>query len=236
MRNVPGGVNHRDRAPNSPESRPISRARTNSQLVFNYVVERRMSRCATAVVVAGVLVCLLATPAYPCLNGTILEGDQAVQRVVQVERALEQGNYGEASRLLQVDHFLNDHVVARWNDARTLLYLRTNPRKSARTAIEYFAARSKQDPKSIKHRAWLAEAYGAGGKRDDALRIFVDLRERDLMPDGFAWRALANLSTGSDVDALLEVCRKRSKYRNICTIEMATYKPPKRVPANKMKL
>jgi hypothetical protein len=194
-----------------------------------------MSRCATAFVVAGVLVCL-ATPAYPCLNGTVLDGDEAARRVVQVEAALEAGNYGEASRLTAVDHFLNDHVVARWNDAKTLLYLRVDPRKAARRAVEYFSARTKHDPKSIKHRAWLAEAYGAAGKKQEALRIFLELRERDLMPDAFAWRALANVSDGAAVDAMLDVCKKRTKYPSVCVISMAPAKPPRTKPTNKMKL
>jgi hypothetical protein len=187
-------------------------------------------------VAAGVVVAL-QTPAYPCLNGTMLQGDEGVKQLVQAEAALDAGNYGEAGRLLDVEHFLNHtHIVARWHDAKTLLYLRTNAQRAAKNAVEYFSARSKHDPKSIKHRAWLAEAYAGARKRDEALKILAELRERDLMPDGFAWVTLAKLSNGADVDATLEICKKRAKNKDICVIHMATKPSVKTKTSNKMKL
>jgi hypothetical protein len=194
-----------------------------------------MSRVASALVIAGVIVAL-QTPAYPCLNGTILEGDAAVRQLAQAEAALDAGNLSEAGRLLGIDHMLNDQISGRWYDAKTLLYLRINPQRSARHAIDHFATRSKQVPQSIRHRAWLAEAYAAGRKREDALRILAELRERDLMPDGFAWVTLAKLSNGADVDTYLETCKKRAKTKSICVIQTAETKPAKVKPANKMKL
>lgn len=190
--------------------------------------------------IAFAVLAATATPAWPCLNGTILEGDDAVRAIVQVELALEAGRYGEARSILGGSgdvHWLNESVTGRVNDAEVLLALRTAPRRAAKTAADYFAKRSKAQPKNLRYQAWLAEAYATLNKREQALAILTDLVERDLMPDGFAYVTLAKLSDGVKVDEWLDVCKKRAKAKSICVIPTTARAPAKKTrPSNKMKL
>jgi hypothetical protein len=194
-----------------------------------------MSRPFALVIIAATLG-LTATPAYPCLNGTIYEGDEAVKAIVQIEAYLEAGNYGAARGMLTDVHWFNAAAEARAADAEMVVALRTAPRRVARNAIDYFAKRSKQNPKNLRYRAWLAESYAAVNKREEALAILTDLHQRDVMPDGFAYVTLAKLSNGPDVDAWLDTCRKRAKIKSICAIPTAARKPAKTRRTFQMKL
>jgi tetratricopeptide (TPR) repeat protein len=166
-----------------------------------------------------------SAPAYPCINQTLMHGDEAVRQLVRVEAYLDAGNYRAAKQALDV-YFHEDHLKARARDAEMVISLRIAPRRVAKRAIEYFAARSKAAPNNVRYRAWLAEAYAVLNKREEALAILDELQRRDLMPDGFAWVTLAKLSDGPDVDAHLETCRKRAKTKSICVIPTAARKPP----------
>ncbi len=191
----------------------------------------------TRCVIALAVVAAMATPAYPCLNGTIMEGDEAVKAIVAIEAHIDAGSYGAASeRLGGGFHWMDRHIEARATDAEMVIALRTAPRRTARGAAEYFANRSKQNPKNLKFRAWLAEAYSVVNKREEALAILTDLHTRDVMPDGFAYVTLAKLSNGPDVDAWLDTCRKRAKTKSICVIPTAARKPVKTAKSFKMKL
>lgn len=194
-----------------------------------------MSKAITWMVVAATLA-VTATPAYPCLNGTIHEGDEAVRTIVTIEAHLDAGNYGAARDLLE-GHWLNHAVEARAADAEMVVALRTAPRRVAKNAVEYFSKRSKQNPKNLRYRAWLAEAYAVLNKREQALAILTDLHQRDVMPDGFAYVTLAKLSDGADVDAWLDTCRKRAKTKSICVIPSAARRPAARATKSfRMKL
>lgn len=195
-----------------------------------------MSRPITIAMFVAATLGLTASPAYPCLNGTIYEGDEAIKAIVTIEAYLDAGNYGAARGMLNNVHWLNRAAEARAADAEVLIALRTAPRRAAKHAIDYFARRSKQQPNNLKFRAWLAEGYAAINKREQALAILRDLHERDLMPDGFAYVTLAKLSNGPDVDAWLDTCRKRAKSKAICVIPTAARKPVKARRSYRMKL
>lgn len=183
-----------------------------------------------------------ATPAWPCLNGTILEGDEAVRAIVQVEGFLDAGQYGQARSILGRGygndvHWLNQAVSGRVSDAEMVLALRTAPRRAAKNAVDYFAKRSKAQPKNLRYQAWLAEAYATLNKREQALAILTDLHKRDLMPDGFAYVTLAKLSDGVQVEEWLDVCRTRAKVKSICVIPTtARAAPARKARSSKMKL
>lgn len=192
--------------------------------------------------IAFAVLAATATPAWPCLNGTILEGDEAVRAIVQIERFLDAGQYGQARELLGSSsgsevHWMNEAVTGRVSDAEMVLALRTAPRRAAKIAVDYFAKRSKAQPKNLRYQAWLAEAYATLNKREEALSILTDLHKRDLMPDGFAYVTLAKLSDGVKVDEWLDVCRTRAKVKSICVIPTAARAAPARkVRSSKMKL
>jgi len=191
-----------------------------------------MLRAAIAVAVLAAT----ATPAWPCLNGTIMEGDAAVKAIGQIEGYLDAGQYGRAREALDDVHWMDTYTESRANDAAMVLALRTAPKRAARTAVDYFAGRSKAAPRNLRYKAWLAEAYATLNKREEALAILTDLHKRDLMPDGFAYLTLAKLSNGADVDTWLETCRARAKTKSICTIQMAAPRPAKTARSSKMKL
>ncbi len=190
--------------------------------------------------IAFAVLAATATPAWPCLNGTLMEGDHAVRTLAQIESLLETGQYSQARELLGTDdsvHWMDKRLLGRVNDAQMVLALRTAPRRAAKPAVEYFAKRSKAQPKNLRYQAWLAEAYATLNKREQALAILVDLHDRDLMPDGFAYVTLAKLSDGVKVDEWLDVCRTRAKVKSICVIPSAARAPAKKVRStSKMKL
>jgi hypothetical protein len=191
----------------------------------------------TRCVIAFAVLAATATPAYPCLNGTIMEGDEAVKAIVQIEALIDAGNYSQArSGLGDGYHWMDRHLEARASDAEMVIAMRTAPRRVARSAVAYWSARSKQNPKNLKFRAWLAEAYSTVNKREQALAILTDLHKRDVMPDGFAYVTLAKLSDGPEVDAWLDTCRKRAKTKSICTIPTAARRPARTTRSFRMKL
>lgn len=190
--------------------------------------------------IAFAVLAATATPAWPCLNGTIMEGDHAVRTLAEIEGLIDTGQYGQASSLLGSDgsvHWMDERLSGRISDARMVIALRTAPRRVAKDAVDYFAKRSKAQPKNLRYQAWLAEAYATLNKREQALAILTDLHQRDLMPDGFAYVTLAKLSDGVHVDEWLDVCKKRAKAKSICVIPTAARAAPaKKRTTSKMKL
>ena len=177
----------------------------------------------------------LTEPAWPCLNGTIYEGDAAVRAIVQVEAEIDAGRPGSALATINGGHFLDERVQMRVSDATYLASLRLNPRgRTAYNAVGYFSNRSKQDPKNVKLRAWLAESLADVGKAEQARQILVELRERDLMPDAYAYLTLAKISDGADRTAALETCTKRATVKSIC--QMPQRAVPKKKPSYQMRL
>jgi hypothetical protein len=177
----------------------------------------------------------LTEPAWPCLNGTIYEGDAAVRAIVQVEADLAAGRPGVALSTISGGHFLDERVQVRVSDAQYLASLRLNPGgRTARNAMTYFGDRAKRDPKNVKLKAWYAESLAAAGKVRDAKLILVELRERDLMPDAFAYLTLAKISDGAERTAALETCSRRAKVKDICAMPQRA--APKRKPSYQMRL
>jgi hypothetical protein len=189
--------------------------------------------------IAFAVLAATSTPAWPCLNGTIMEGDEAVRALAQAEALIDAGQYGQAGGILGTDssvHWMDERLLGRVYDAQVVIALRTAPRRAAKNALAHFAQRSKAQPKNLRYQAWLAEAYAALNKREEALAILTDLHKRDLMPDGFAYVTIAKLSDGAEVEQWLDVCRTRAKVKSICVIPRTVAKPVKVVRSTKMKL
>ena len=198
------------------------------------VVEDAMLRAAIVIAVLG----MSARAAYPCMNVPELEGNEAVQRIVQVEAYLSVGAYGAAESELDAVYFTEAHIRQRATDVHMVVYLRLKPQRNAKQAIQYFTARSKYEPKNVRFKMYLAEAYAANRQSKEALEILTDLDKRDLMPDSFGYLTLAKLSDGADQDRAIDLCKKRAKAKNLCVLSKplskAIARPAK--PQNRMRL
>lgn len=180
-----------------------------------------MLRAAIVIAVLG----WSARAAYPCMNVPELEGNEAVQSIVQIESYVSRGAYGAAEQALDNVYYVEPHIQQRATDVHEIVWLRLKPQRNAKDAIRYFTARSKADPKNLKLKMWLAEAYAANRQSKEALDILTDLDKRDLMPDSFGYLALARLTEGADRDRAVELCTKRAKAKNLCLLSKPLSKP-----------
>jgi hypothetical protein len=87
-------------------------------------------------------------------------------------------------------------------------------------AIEHFKGRSEAQAKNVRYRAWLAEAYVAAGEVAAGREILLDLTGRDLMPDAYAYLALAKASRGAERLAAWKTCRTKAVDKDICELPM----------------
>jgi hypothetical protein len=109
----------------------------------------------------------------------------------------------------------------RVKNIRAVLALRMRDAKHDKDAlIAHFKARveAKGTEKDVRYRAWLAEAYVAAGKTDEARPILADLHARDLMPDAYAYYTFATLSSGTERYEYYKACRTRTENKNLCDL------------------
>lgn len=164
-------------------------------------------------------------PADACHNAVQWTVDDYVRVVVKAERHLESGQFGAAKKTLGKMRFPTAGLQERADDVRAVIALRMGEKKGLEAAAKRFATRSeKVGAKDVRFRAWLAEALLATGKKDEARPILVELKEKDLMPDAYAYLALAKLSSGTERFELWKQCRNRAKNKEICELpaEMKT--------------
>lgn len=162
-----------------------------------------------------------ALVAWMCVNETMLRTDLIIQDLAEVERLVDDGAYDEARDVLQrTSYFINsDTLRARMLDFDALLKLRSK-RKGDRTGwiVTHFADRQKANKTDVRYQAWLAEAQLAAGQQTAALATITDLKNKDLMPDAFAYVVLAKLSIGPQRKAALETCKQRAKAKKVCAV------------------
>jgi Flp pilus assembly protein TadD len=169
--------------------------------------------------IVAVLIAAVPSVAYPCGNEVMLTGDEAVKLLAKAETFLERGKYRAALGTLDGFAFDSPQLEARATDIQAVFAVRMKTRRSnVQWVVQHFKARSEARPKDMRLRARLAEAYEAAGKDDLAREILVDLNSRDLMPDAFAYRTLARVSSGDDRQAALTACGIKAKNKSICTI------------------
>ncbi|HEY5924122.1 MAG TPA: hypothetical protein VIV11_20720 [Kofleriaceae bacterium] len=174
-----------------------------------------------ALLVVATAVLLFPSVADACLNGVELTTDDYARMVARAEKQLEAGQFGKAKKSLGHEPMPTAALERRAADIRAVLKLRMSKSpKQLEAAAKHFKARSesKQGEKDVRMRAWLAEALVALGKQDDARPILVELHERDLVPDGYAYLALAKLSTGAQRYEFWKACRTRAKNKDICEL------------------
>lgn len=177
-------------------------------------------RKTVVVAVAAALVASLYAPiASACLNGTEWTLNDYVRVVVKAEKAMDDGRFGDAKRALRMQFpaSLRDRV----DDLKAVLALRTTTdAKQLESAAARFKAKAEKT-KDVRFKAWLAETQLALGQKDEARAALVALKEQDLMPDAYAFRALAVLSSGTERYELYKACRTRAKNKDICELPSA---------------
>jgi hypothetical protein len=170
---------------------------------------------------------LFAQPslADACINGVEITTDDYARMVAKAENHLEAGQFGKAKQALGRGDMPTAALKQRAADIRAVLNLRmsTKPKELA-AAAKHFKARSEAKTDDVRFQAWLAEALLATGSKTEARTILVGLHERDLLPDAYAYRALATLSTGGERYTFWKACRARTKNKSLCELpdEVAT--------------
>jgi len=165
------------------------------------------------------------TIADACMNGTEWTTNDYVRVVIKAEKQVEEGNFGVAKRTLARMRYpaaLQERVA----DLRAIITLRTSSvAKELEGARDHFKTRSDVKTKDLRFKAWFAEAQLALGAKDEARTILVELKEKDLMPDAYAFHALAKLSSGTERYELYKACRTRAKNKEICELPAEKAKP-----------
>ena len=175
-----------------------------------------MLRILLAVAIA---MAIEAPRADACGNKVELTTNDYVKLVAKAEKLLERSQYTSALRTLRHRRMPTAVLQTRADDVRAVASLRTARVKAAfDVAATYFEARSKSKPDDVRFRAWLAEAYVGLGKTDAARAILAELHEKDLVPDGHAYLALAKLSTGTARYEFWKACRARVKDKRACEL------------------
>ena len=165
----------------------------------------------------------VATPtiADACHNAVEWTTNDYARVVMKAEKQVDEGNFGTAKRTLGKMKFPTAALQERVKDLKAIIALRTtNEPKELERARERFELRSESKEKGsdLRFKAWLAETQLALGAKDEARVILVELKEKDLMPDAYAYLALAKLSSGTERYELYKACRTRAKNKAICEL------------------
>jgi predicted Zn-dependent protease len=181
-----------------------------------------MRRIALAVSVA-VALWAWTNPAEACLNGVIMEHDEAVKKVARAQKAMDKGKYRKVLRLLRADHydFVGAHLLRRIRTLQAVARLRTGRTKSAERTLRNLLKKDKDNPFL---RTRLAEAM-AGRKGMDAIeawKILNKLEKEDLIPDAHGYATLAVLrhraNDSKGRDRAITRCRAMAKDKSICPL------------------
>jgi hypothetical protein len=153
--------------------------------------------------------------AEACENAGRLQHDDGVKRIAQIEFHLRYEQHWLADQALPANEMNVDSAALqdRAVDLRYALDVRWKKRNIA-YAVEWFRGRaSRKEPEKL---AWLAEALIEDDAVSEARTILRDLDERDVMPDGRAYAALARITQGNEQLAALAKCRKRALVKSVC--------------------
>lgn len=195
--------------------------------------------------VITVIALLVSLPsvAIPCINATLLRGDEATRQVKLAENLLEQGKHDQAAKKVDPRRydFEDEALARRANVIHAVGVMRSNSSRAAHS-LERLQELLRDTPDDPYLSARVAEALvrraekrssdssGAGPlgqdevrrMRGDAFSMLLDLDRRDLMPDAMAHVTLALLhhrnGDAAARDASLQRCRKMTKRRAICKV------------------
>lgn len=172
------------------------------------------------VLITAVTAALVAPSiAQACMNEVERTVNDYIKILAKAEKDVAEGYFADARTALRRNRFpkqLQDRAA----DLKAVLAIRTNVKKELEGAAARFKEKAASS-KDVRFKAWHAEAQIALGQNDDARATLVALKEADLMPDAFAIRALAVISTGPERYELYKACRTRAKNKDICELPKA---------------
>jgi predicted Zn-dependent protease len=174
-----------------------------------------VTRLLLATLVAVAVQLADARPARACLNGVLMERDEAIKRVARAEKDLERAHYRRVLRSLDADEYLVDEALLRKIETlKAVAQLRLGRKRAAEVTLRRLLRRTPEDPYL---RTRLAESL-AGRTGDDpieAWRILDELEARDLIPDAQGYATLARLRERAKDregrDRAVEECRRRAR-------------------------
>ncbi len=172
----------------------------------------------------------LARPAitYACENEVRITTDDYARRIARAEKLLEEGRFRHAKAWVGRRRMPTPELQRRAEDLRAVLTLRLPAdAKALEAAAKHFRTRfeSEAGAKDVRYRAWLGEALVALGQDDEARPLLVGLHEMDLVPDAYAYLALAKLSTGTERYNFWKACRTRAPKKYLCELPSVAAAP-----------
>jgi len=190
---------------------------------------------ALAVAVAA-LITAVPAPAYPCLNGVLLVGDEDIRALERIERLLVAGKHQAALHAVRAIGSPSDFEGLRAAafkqrlrlidaTAKLRLLARQRPIDLERLAEVTRTLRSVQSDTGLTpplYKARLAEALAlTPGGMGEAKILMADLEQRDLIPEAEAWVTVAKVRAYMhDIDgmsAALRRCEKMAgKRKAVC--------------------
>ena len=147
-----------------------------------------------ALVLSAFSYALVQPSADACLNGMIMEQDEAVKNVKLAEKALLEGDNAAAYRLLEADHYMvsSKPLMNRIRALKAVANLRRGKKKNVARVFRALLKKDKDNPYLLTR---LAEALHKRRGKDavEAWQIIDDLEKRDLIPDAHGYAVLARL-------------------------------------------
>ncbi len=159
------------------------------------------------------------SPAEACIHTIEREIESDASILARAEKALDRGDYGRVRKILK--HKVTDRAVKdRAADVLAVARIRGKLDGKLATAVAHLELRRASDAgrKDVRFQAWLAEGYVAVGRDADARAILADLHAKDLMPDAYAYHALARVSSGTARYEAYQACVTRAANKSQCEL------------------
>ncbi len=183
--------------------------------------------------ILGVAIAISAPSiASACGNAVELDSNQVARLIKRAEKAVEQGNYKRALRIINTNYrrspsprsFAPDVGLQR---RRLLVQAAVAFRGPYTSEVDYYIGHLEsllENDKSPEIHTMLAEGYALNPKTArKATDVLEDLAERDLMPNAFAFLTLARLRAQADDEVgakrALKSCRTMAKHKRVCKIK-----------------
>lgn len=173
-----------------------------------------------------------------CGNAMFVDGDDGVKQVTEAERLLTLGKLAQAKgkvdphRYRFEDKGIQKRANIIWASAVFRVENQSAENWQVKNSIAKLERELKDDKDSPVLIARLAEGYAFRAEtQGKALTSLEDLAARDLMPDAFGYRTLAQLRAGAGdneaASAALEMCKTMTKRTDVCTLSAKKADPNK---------
>lgn len=195
-------------------------------------------RILLSVALASTAFVTAPTIAAACGNAMFVDGDDGVKQVTEAERLLTLGKLSRAQDKVDPHRYRFDDAGVQkrarivWATVAFRLGNQSAESWQIKNGIASLERELKTDKDSPVLIARLAEGYAYRAEsREKALTMLEDLAARDLMPDAFGYRTLAQLRAAAGnseaANAALEVCKTMTKRSDVCTLTTKKIDPKK---------